>query len=52
MGSDTIIYIPSFIKTASAVQKLTGKIGRHTDTKTAWRSHEPTFIFLKTRKVG
>jgi hypothetical protein len=39
MGSDAMIYVPSFIKTGSAIQKL---IGGHTDTQTAWRSYEPT----------
>jgi hypothetical protein len=31
MGSVAIIYIPSFIKTGSGIQKLVGGIHRHTD---------------------
>jgi hypothetical protein len=30
MGSGAMIYIPSFIKTGSAIQKLIGEIHRHT----------------------
>jgi hypothetical protein len=34
MGSDALIYIPSFIKTGSSIQKLTGGYTyRHTDSK-------------------
>jgi hypothetical protein len=33
MGSGAMIYIPSFIKIVSAIQKL---IGAYTDTQTAW----------------
>jgi hypothetical protein len=48
MGSGAMIYIPSFIKTGSGIQKLIRR-----DTQTAWRSHKPTFIlFFKIRKVG
>jgi hypothetical protein len=42
MGSGAMIYIPSFIKIGSAIQKLIG-----VDTQTAWKSHKPTFIFSK-----
>jgi hypothetical protein len=31
MGSGAMIYIPSFIKTSSAIQKSIGGIHRHTD---------------------
>jgi hypothetical protein len=31
MGSGAMIYMPSFIKMGSAIQKLTGGIHRHTD---------------------
>jgi hypothetical protein len=31
MGSGAMVYIPSFIKTASGIQKLIGGIYRHTD---------------------
>jgi hypothetical protein len=30
MGSDAMIYIPSFLKIGSAILKLTGGIHRHT----------------------
>jgi uncharacterized C2H2 Zn-finger protein len=43
MGSDAMIYIPSFIQTGPGIQV----IGR--DSQTAWRSHRPTFIF-KSKK--
>jgi hypothetical protein len=33
MGLGAMIYIPSFIKIGSCIQKL---IGRYTDTQTAW----------------
>jgi hypothetical protein len=41
MGSDVMIYIPSFINIRSGIQKLMGD----THTQTGWRSHMPTFIF-------
>jgi hypothetical protein len=39
MGSGAMIYIPSFIKFGSGVQKLIG--GGGGDTQTGWRSHKP-----------
>jgi hypothetical protein len=33
VGSGVMIYIPSFIKITSAIQKL---MGGYTDTQTAW----------------
>jgi hypothetical protein len=33
MGSVAMIYIPSFIKIGSGIQKLVGGIHRHTDTE-------------------
>jgi hypothetical protein len=33
MGSGAMIYVPSFIKIGSAIQKL---VGGYTDTQTAW----------------
>jgi hypothetical protein len=45
MGSGTMIYIPTFIKTGSGIQKLMG--GGFIYTRTAWRSYKPTFIFSK-----
>jgi hypothetical protein len=41
MGSDSVIYVPSFIKISSVVQKLIG--GIHTETATG--SHKPTLFF-------
>jgi hypothetical protein len=32
MGSDAMIYIPSFIKIGFGIQKLIGGIRRHTDS--------------------
>jgi hypothetical protein len=39
MGSGAMIYIPSFIKIGSGIQKLIGV------KQTAWSSYKPTFIF-------
>jgi hypothetical protein len=33
MGSGAMIYIPSFVKIGSGIQKLMGGIHRHTDSK-------------------
>jgi hypothetical protein len=33
MGSGVVIYVPSFIKIGSGIQKLIGGIHRHTDSK-------------------
>jgi hypothetical protein len=46
MGSDAMIYIPSFIKIGSGIQKLIDT-QTDTDTQTVWRLHKPTFIFSK-----
>jgi hypothetical protein len=35
MGSGAVIYIPSFIKIGSGIQKLIGGINRHIHTQTA-----------------
>jgi hypothetical protein len=43
MGSRAMIYIPSFIKTVSGIQKLMVGI----KTQTAWTSYKPIFIFSK-----
>jgi hypothetical protein len=48
MGSGAMIYVPSFIKIGSGVQKL---IGGDTNTQTAWRSHKPTLIFNKESRL-
>jgi hypothetical protein len=42
MGSGVVIYVPSFIKIGSGIQKL---IGGYRDKQTAWRSHKPAFSF-------
>jgi hypothetical protein len=36
MGSDAMMYIPSFLNISSAIQKLIGGIHMPTDTQTAW----------------
>jgi hypothetical protein len=57
MGSGAVIYVPSFIKIGSGIQKLTGG---YTDTRTNTHTHthtdsnvisKPT-LFFKIRKVG
>jgi hypothetical protein len=50
MGSGAMIYISSFIKTGSGIQKLIGG-----DTQTHRQHGEPrklTFIFFKIKKLG
>jgi hypothetical protein len=44
MGSGDKIYITTFIKTGSGIQKLTrrNRRHRHTNSKTPWRLHKPT----------
>jgi hypothetical protein len=49
MGSGAMIYIPSFIRIGSGIQKLIGARG-FKDTQTAWRSHKPTFIFFQNKE--
>jgi hypothetical protein len=48
MGSGAVMYIPSFMKTDSGVQKLMegGGLG-DTQTHRCWRSHKPTFVLSK-----
>jgi hypothetical protein len=46
MDTGAIIYVPSFIKINSGIQKL---IGVFTDTQTAWLSHK---LFFSKMKVG
>jgi hypothetical protein len=41
MGSGAMLHIPSFIKTGSGIQKLTGG-NSETNTQTALRSRKPT----------
>jgi hypothetical protein len=58
MGSGAMIYIPSFIKIDSGIQKSKWRGNSQTDSQTtAWRSHKPTIILqnkesrLKTLKT-
>jgi hypothetical protein len=44
MGSGALIYIPSFIKSGSAIQKL---MGEYKDTQTALWLYKPTYNFSK-----
>jgi hypothetical protein len=46
MGSGTMMYIPSFIKTSSAIQMLI-----RGDTQTAWRLNMSTLIFSKKKPL-
>jgi hypothetical protein len=50
MGSGAMMYIPSFIKIGSDIQKLIEGGGGDSHTHTAWCSHKPTFF--KIRKAG
>jgi hypothetical protein len=43
MGSGAMIYIPSFIKTGSGIQKLIGGIHRH-------RQHGDLLLFLQNKE--
>jgi hypothetical protein len=47
MGSGAIIYISSFIKIGSAIQKLIGGGG---DIQTSCRLNKPTFIFFSKER--
>jgi hypothetical protein len=44
MGSGAMIYVPSFLKIGSGIQKL---LTGDSQTHTAWKLHKPTFIFSK-----
>jgi hypothetical protein len=50
MGSGAVIYVPSFIKIGSGVQKLIGGIHRHTQREQ--RDLLSLLYYLKIRKVG
>jgi hypothetical protein len=50
MGSDGMIYIPSFLKIGSGVQKLIGGIHRHTHGQQ--RDLISLLHLFKTMKVG
>jgi hypothetical protein len=47
MGLGVMIYIPSFRKIGSGIQKW---IGEYIDTQTARWYHEPAFIFFRNKK--
>jgi hypothetical protein len=50
MGSGAMIYIPSFIKIGSGIQKLLR--GKHIQTRIARWSYKRTFIFSKEGKCA
>jgi hypothetical protein len=45
MGSGAMIYIPNFIKIGSGIQKLVGRIYRHTDSMVISKANFVFFIF-------
>jgi hypothetical protein len=47
MGSGAMMYIPSFIKIGSGIQKL--MVGIHTHTETGWRPLKITFSNQESR---
>jgi hypothetical protein len=49
MGSDAMIYIPSFIKIASGVQKFIRGLHRHTDSVVISQAY---FYLFRIGKVG
>jgi hypothetical protein len=48
MGSGGMMYIPSFIKIGSGIQRLMG----WAETQVTWLSHKPMFILFKIREEG
>jgi hypothetical protein len=56
MGSGAVTYVPSFIKIDSGVQRLIGRIHRHTHEQTHIHTQERDLIsllyFFKIRKIG
>jgi hypothetical protein len=54
MGSGAVVYIPSFIKIGSGIQKLIGGIHRHTQTHTHGQQRDLVSLLyiFKIRKVG
>jgi hypothetical protein len=48
IGSGAVTYTLDLIKSGSDIQKLMAEA--FTDTRTAWKSHKPTFIFSKQGK--
>jgi hypothetical protein len=51
MGSGAVLYVPSFIKIGSGVQKLIGG-NTHTHTHGQQRDLRGLLYFFKIRKVG
>jgi hypothetical protein len=51
MSSGAVIYVPSFIKIASGIQKLI-RADKHTHTHTQKRDLISLLYFYKIRKVG
>jgi hypothetical protein len=51
MGSDSVIYLPSFIKIVSGIRKLIGGIHIH-NTHGQQRDLISLLYFFKIRKVG
>jgi hypothetical protein len=49
MGPGATMYIPSFRKTGSAIEKL---IGGYTDTQTAWWPHKSVSLSKEPNIVG
>jgi hypothetical protein len=52
MGSGAVIYVASFIKIGSGVQKLMGEGDTHTHTHGQQRDLISLLYFFKIRKVG
>jgi hypothetical protein len=50
IGSVAKIYIPSFVKIGSGIQKLIS--GRFSDIQTGWRLHKPTWGRSQDSLVG
>jgi hypothetical protein len=46
MGSGAMIYIPSFMKIGSGIQKLIGGIQRYTDIQTHTESMEIAYAYF------
>jgi hypothetical protein len=52
MGSVVVIYIPSFIKIGSGIQKILGGIHIHTQTHRQQGDLISLLLFFKIRRVG
>jgi hypothetical protein len=51
MRSGAMIYIPSFVKSGSDIQKLIG-METQANTQRGRQPHKPVFVFFKIRKAG